>query len=61
MTWSTWSQSLVTCRDDDHQQEDQFFESNENDDSDDFDVNTVPITFHRVVKDAGATILSQGC
>ena len=43
----------VIC-DDDHQQEDQFFECNENDDSDDFDVNT----FHPVVKDAGATIVS---
>ena len=37
--------------DDDHQQ-DQFFECNENGD---FDVNTVPMTFHPVVKDAGAT------
>ena len=47
----------VICSDD-QQQEDQFFECNENDESDGFDVNTVTMTFHSVVKDAGATIVS---
>ena len=45
-------------RDTDQQQEDQFFECNENDEPDDFDVTTVPMTFHPVVKDAGATVAS---
>ena len=31
---------------------------NEGDESDDFDVNTVPMTFHPVVKDAGANTVS---
>ena len=30
----------------------------EDDKSDDFDVNKVPMTFHPVVKDAGATLVS---
>ena len=47
----------VMC-DDDYQQEDQFFECNENNESDDFDVNAAPMTFHSVVKDAGATVVS---
>ena len=47
----------VIC-DYDQQQEDQFFECNDNDESDDFDVNTVQLTFHPVVKDAGATMVS---
>ena len=42
----------------DQQQEDQFFECSENDEPDDFDVTTVPMTFHPVVKDAGATGVS---
>ena len=45
-------------RDNDQQQQDEFFDYNEGDESDDFDVNTVPMTFHPVVKDAGATIVS---
>ena len=45
-------------RDIDQQQEDQFFECNENDEPDDFDVTTVPMNFHLVVKDAGATVVS---
>ena len=45
-------------RDNDQQQEDQFFECNENDEPDDFDVTTVPMTFHPVVRDAGATVVS---
>ena len=47
----------VMC-DDDYQQEDQFFECNENNESDDFDVNAAPMTFHSVMKDAGATVVS---
>ena len=38
----------------DHQQEHQFFERDENND---FDVNTAPMTFRPVVKDAGTTIV----
>ena len=45
-------------RDNDQKQEDEFFESNENDEPDDFDVTTVPMTFHPVVKDAGTTVVS---
>ena len=33
-------------------------ECNENDEPDDFDVTSVPMTFHPVVKDAGATVVS---
>ena len=41
-------------RDSDQQQQDEFFDCNEGDESDDFDV----VTFHPVVKNAGATIVS---
>ena len=45
-------------RDNDQQEEKQFFECNENDEPDDFDVTTVSKTFYPVVKDAGATVVS---
>ena len=35
----------------------QFFECNENDESDDFDVNTVPLTVHLVLRDSETTVM----
>ena len=41
----------------DHQQEEQFFRRSEHDD---VDVNTLPLSFHPVVKDAGDSNVSPG-